>query len=395
MHKTEGLVRSDILIVGGGLAGAAAAAVLGRTGLDVSLVDRHAVYPPDFRAEQLVGDQTDMLRRLGLLDGIVGNIRPLPNAAAACYGKTLETTDSPHYGLRYDGIVNAARSMASRATFLTGRVARIEAGQDAQRVHLADGRTLEARLAVLATGPNCDDLLASAGIRRKMLSANHSLAFGFDVSASFRSIVAYQGEQAGDGMDYLVFFPIGDTMRANLFCYRDPRDAWVKSFKEDPERALMDVMPGLEPSIGPFTVIGKVQVRPNSILRAENAQDCDGIVLIGDAYQSPCPSVGFGVGRALTDVEALSRLVPAWLSSPGMGTDKISQFYQDPAKRAMDVKALRDAMYRHALCTETSFAWRAHRARVYYTRRGKRVLRQAIRREAPQLDDRFLETTVG
>ncbi len=383
---------SDILIVGGGLAGAAAAAVLGRAGLDVLVIDRHAVYPPDFRAEQLVGRQTEMLRRLDLLDGIVGSNRPVPKATAACYGKLLETTHSPHYGLRYDEMVNAARALASRATFVTGRVTRIEAGPDAQRVHLANGSSIDARLAVLAAGPNCDDLLSSAGIRRTMLSANHSLTFGFDVNAGFRSIVAYQGEQAGDGMDYLVFFPLGDTMRANLFCYRDPSDPWVKSFKQAPKRALLEVMPGLEQAIGPFAIVGKVQARPNSIQRAENVEDRAGLVLIGDTYQSPCPSIGLGVERALTDVEALNRLLPAWLSSPGMGADKIAQFYRDPAKRATDARALRAAMYRRALCTETSWAWRAHRAKAYYTRRG-RVLGQAIRREAPQVDSRLVETT--
>lgn len=40
---------TDILIAGGGLAGSTAAAMLGRAGFSVVLVDPHSVYPPDFR----------------------------------------------------------------------------------------------------------------------------------------------------------------------------------------------------------------------------------------------------------------------------------------------------------------------------------------------------------
>lgn len=78
-------------------------------------------------------------------------------------------------------------------------------------------------------------------------------------------------------------------------------------------------MPSLEQTIGPFEVVGKVQMRPNSIHRADNAWQREGVVLIGDAYQSSCPAVGTGIGRILADVEALSRLVPSWLATPGMG----------------------------------------------------------------------------
>ena len=381
----------DVLIIGAGLAGSVAAAVLGRTGLNVLIIDRHAIYPPDFRAEQLVDDQPAALRRLGLLDGIVGKSRRAAGASTACYGKVLHTTHAPHFGLRYDDLVNAARALATESTFVTGRVARIDPGPEVQSVHLADGTVHQARLLLVASGPNCDDLLATAAIGRKMLSAEHSLSFGFDVNTGFRSIIAYQGERAGDGIDYLVFFPIDGVMRANLFAYRQMSDPWVKRFREEPKQALLDVMPGLEEAVGSFTISGKVQVRPNSIKRAEHAADHAGVVLLGDAYQTPCPSVGLGVARALTDVEVLSRLVPRWLSTPGMGPDKISHFYKDPAKSALDAKAVQTAIYRRALCTQTSLSWRARRLRVYCTHRGRGMV-QAIRRDPSRAESALAET---
>jgi 2-polyprenyl-6-methoxyphenol hydroxylase-like FAD-dependent oxidoreductase len=52
---------TDIAIVGGGLAGSTAAAMLGRVGISTILVDPHPVYPCDFRVEKLSGN--DQLAR--------------------------------------------------------------------------------------------------------------------------------------------------------------------------------------------------------------------------------------------------------------------------------------------------------------------------------------------
>ena len=46
---------TDIAIIGGGLAGSTAAAMLGRAGIAAVLIDPHPVYPPDFRVEKLSG----------------------------------------------------------------------------------------------------------------------------------------------------------------------------------------------------------------------------------------------------------------------------------------------------------------------------------------------------
>ena len=320
----------------------------------------------------------------------------MPKATATCYGKVIDEAHDPHYGLRYEDMVNAARAQATGAKFITGRVARITTGPDTQHVALADGATIEVRLVVLATGPNCADLLPQLGIERTALSDRHSLTLGFDVQTLSRRIVVAYGERAGDGIDYLTVFPIGDAMRANLFCYRDPKDPWVTSFKRDPKRALLEVMPSLERTIGPFEVGGKVQIRPNSIARAGNVRQA-GVVLIGDAYQSSCPAVGKGIGRILSDVEVLRRLVPVWLATPGMGADKVAQFYADPDKCRFDDQAVRDAKHRRAVCTETSWGWKAHRWQHYYRRRALGIISRAVRRTtsadaAPQGDPQAAET---
>jgi 2-polyprenyl-6-methoxyphenol hydroxylase-like FAD-dependent oxidoreductase len=43
----------DVVVVGGGFSGTLVAVLLARAGYSVTLVDRHPVYPDDFRAEHL------------------------------------------------------------------------------------------------------------------------------------------------------------------------------------------------------------------------------------------------------------------------------------------------------------------------------------------------------
>ena len=47
---------TDVAIVGGGLAGSTAAAMLGRAGISAVLIDPHVTYPPELRCEKLGGN---------------------------------------------------------------------------------------------------------------------------------------------------------------------------------------------------------------------------------------------------------------------------------------------------------------------------------------------------
>src|SRR5438874_9036762 len=63
--------QTDIAVVGGGLSGSAAAAVLGRAGVDAVLVDPHKIYPPDFHCEKLDRSQVELADKAGLADVIL------------------------------------------------------------------------------------------------------------------------------------------------------------------------------------------------------------------------------------------------------------------------------------------------------------------------------------
>ena len=62
---------TDIAIVGAGLAGSLAAAMLARAGIGVVLIDPHAVYPSDFRCEKLDGPQIAILKKTGIAGAVL------------------------------------------------------------------------------------------------------------------------------------------------------------------------------------------------------------------------------------------------------------------------------------------------------------------------------------
>ena len=63
----------DIAIVGGGLAGATAAAMLGKAGYGVAVIDPHEIYPAEFRCEKLDASQVELLRETGLAEPVLRN----------------------------------------------------------------------------------------------------------------------------------------------------------------------------------------------------------------------------------------------------------------------------------------------------------------------------------
>jgi 2-polyprenyl-6-methoxyphenol hydroxylase-like FAD-dependent oxidoreductase len=359
----------DVVIVGGGFSGTIAAIVLARAGYQIGLVDRHAVYPADFRAEHLDEVQTDALRRLQLLDDIVAGVPCIKHVAFARRGRLDGIWPAINYGMRYDAMVNAARTLVPPSVeILVGRVADLQAGPVHQRVMVADGRILTCRLLVVATGLGYA-LCGKLGITRRVLHERHSLTFGFDLEPqaggrfSFPFLV-YQGERFSERIDYLAAFPLGASTRANLFTYRDHRDPWTQALQREPAKALSEAMPGLAKVLGPFHVSGPVQPRAMDLYSAEGFRRA-GVVLIGDAFQTACPAAGQGIIRALTDVERLCRVhVPHWLTTPGMAAEKINAFYDDPLKQACDTQAMHTAHYRRALTTETSLGWGLHRRRL-------------------------------
>jgi 2-polyprenyl-6-methoxyphenol hydroxylase-like FAD-dependent oxidoreductase len=371
---------TDIVIVGGGLAGSTAAAMLGRAGIDAALIDPHPVYPFDFRCEKLDASQVALLQKTGLAEPVLAAATPDRAVWIARFAQLLEKRLNGQYDLFYDTLVNTIRAqIPPRVAFIHGKATAIETGADRQTVTLSDGERIGARLVILADGLNIG-LRHSLGIGREVISPCHSISIGFDLRPqgcerfAFPALT-YFPELNTDRMAYLTMFPIGEVMRANLFVYRDMQDPWLRAMRHTPEAALFALIPGLRKFTGEIA-ISDVKIRPVDLYVSTGYRQ-PGVVLVGDAFATSCPAAGTGCNKVFTDVERLcAHHVPQWLASPGMDDDKIAAFYDDPAKADCDAASEAKAVFLRSLSTESGLLWQLRRWSRFIGRLGIGTLRQ-------------------
>jgi 2-polyprenyl-6-methoxyphenol hydroxylase-like FAD-dependent oxidoreductase len=339
----------------------------------VVLIDKRAVYPEEFRVEKLAGQQLDILRRLGFIRELEAVACSYEHVLNIREGKVVDVSIGQAYGLSYDCLVAMARGLISDpSSFIVDQVTGVSCSGDLQHLSLGSGKRISSRLVVLATGM-AGALGHTLGMTRRVLAARHSVSFGFTIVRpdnapfDFEALTCY-GERPSDGVDYLSLFPVRAGMRANLFMFRDPTDPIMRELRRQTRPTLLRLMPGLQPFLGDFRVVDRVQnwVMDLSIVEGHLQP---GVVLIGDAFQTNCPAAGTGVSRLLVDVERLcTEHVPRWLKTPGMGIEKISQFYADHDKIAADQRSLRMAHFRQALTSGSNLRWNVQR-RLHFLRR--------------------------
>jgi 2-polyprenyl-6-methoxyphenol hydroxylase-like FAD-dependent oxidoreductase len=362
--------RTDIAIIGGGLAGSTAAVMLGRRGINAVVIDPHQSYPADFRCEKLDEAQAALLCKTGLADAVLPETTSDREVWIARSGRLLEKRPNDQRDILYDKLVNTIRAeIPASVEFVRGKVSRIATSSDRQSVSLASGEELSARLVILANGLNVG-LRHTLGMTRDIVSECHSISIGFDVKAVGRAnfefnALTYYPEHAGDQMAYLALFPIGSTMRANFFVYRDMNDPWLRCLRTEPEQTMFAAMPRLQTITGCFEVNTDVKIRPVDLYVTRGHLQA-GVVLVGDAFATSCPAAGTGVSKVFTDVERLcNEYIPQWLRTPGMGRDKIAAFYADPSKTRCDRQSIEKAYYLRSLSTEPHLSWQVRRLLRY------------------------------
>jgi 2-polyprenyl-6-methoxyphenol hydroxylase-like FAD-dependent oxidoreductase len=358
---------TDIAIIGGGLAGSTAAAMLGRAGTPAILIDPHPLYPPGLRCEKLSGgDQVERFRKTGIAEG------PLQAAAfdgenwIARFGYLLDRKPSQQYGIMYDALVNAIRAeIPSGVETIHAKALSVATSAERQKIGLSNGEEISARLVVLAIGLNIG-LLHKLGIQRRLVSACHSITLGFDVAPVGRSgfgfpALTYFSERSSDRIPYLTLFPVGRKMRANLFVYRQMDDPWLREMRRAPEKTLHAWLPRLRRITGEFAVEGDIKIRPAD-LHVTSGYRQPGVVLVGDAFKTTCPVTGTGTDKVFTDVERLCNVhIPNWLATDGMGAEKIGAFYDDPVKTACDAWSAAKAYNFRSVSIDNGLYWRAQR----------------------------------
>ena len=378
---------TDVAIIGGGLAGATAAAMLGRAGVAAVLIDPHRELRPEFRCEKLDESQLALLRLTGLADDVLPQACVDGQVWVARYGRLVDRKPSRRAGIMYHDLVNTVRQQVPVSVpHIATKVASITTETGRPLVTLATGEVISPKLAILATGlnPGLRDVL---GISRETLSPCHSISIGFDMKPddgrqfAFPALTVFP-DRPGQAMAYLTIFPVHGGMRANLFVYWGMDDARLRTFRHQPKEALLDLIPTLARFTGPFVIEGQESIRPVDLVRV-GAPQRPGIVLVGDAYSTSCPAAGTGANKVLTDVQRLcSTYIPAWLGKEQIGAEDVASFYADPVKVQCEAESLQKAHWLRGVSTGTSLGWRCWRGARFVAQTGLGRLRD-IKRMVP------------
>jgi 2-polyprenyl-6-methoxyphenol hydroxylase-like FAD-dependent oxidoreductase len=373
---------TDIAIIGGGLAGSTAAAMLGRAKIPAVVIDPHQAYPFDFRVEKISGDeQVGRFCQTGLAESVLRSATHAGENWIARFGYLLDKKPNRQYGIMYDALIGAVRAeITAPADIVYAKVTDIATSAERQKLTLSNGDTISARLVVLANGLSVG-LRRNLGIERQILSAGHSISIGFDMAPVGRPAfefpaLTYFSERVKERVAYVTLFPIGNRMRANLFVYREVDDPWLREMRKNPVETMNAALPRLRRITGEYAVVGDVKIRPADVYVSTGYRQA-GVVLVGDAFAATCPVTGTGTDKVFTDIAQLCNVhIPAWLATEGMDAEKIASFYDDPVKQACDAWSLAKAVSFRKVTVETGLYWRAHRWARFLAWFGEGALRR-------------------
>lgn len=367
---------TDIAIVGAGLAGSLCAGMLQKQGISHKLIDPRAEYPDEFRCEKFNAQQISMLEETGLAEKVLQDLTPVKDVWMARFGRLVRKQHYPHFGFSYNEAVNAVRRHhVHPESFLQSSVKSIDNSKDRQKIELADGTTLTAKLVVLATGANAS-IQEQLGMTQDMVSERHCLAIGFDLAPKddfeFDTMTFWPEADSGR-MSYLTLFKTSGGWRANLFGYWSLKADEMQELRSDPVQCLHKMMPSLGKLVGEFEVTGKLRVRPINLYQWQ-ANTVDGVVSIGDAWSSSCPGAGTGTTKAINDALQLSQKhIPEWMNDPSIDAGLISHFYNDADKLTIDQSSINEAYKLRNITLSSSPYWMAQRWMrfLYHGVRGK------------------------
>ena len=350
---------TEIAIVGAGLAGALAATMLGRAGHAVTLVDPFDACRPDFRCEKLEEAHVGTLRDAHVLGEVLPVARHYRDIWVARLGRLAEIKPIVEYGIEYSALVNRLRALVpDSVAFVQSKVTDAALSGERQTLTLTNGEQISARLVIGANG-----VMGEMAGQRREISRCHSVSIGFDVETGRWPFAAltYFGEDPVHRVAYLTLFPLPSGCRANLFVYRELNDPWLKRLRDNPGATIATSLPQLERLTGTLNVKGPLKIRPVDLVATDGVLQ-PGIALVGDAFSTACPVSGTGAAKALLDAERLCNVyVPAWLATPGMGVEKIAQYYNDPDKRRSDTHSLRTSVFAKRAALGEGLLWTAFR----------------------------------
>ena len=323
--------RAHVLVVGGGPGGSTAAALLARTGLRVTLVEKSR-HPRFHIGESLLPMNMPIFERLGVFDQVMATGRqklgadfPSPNERGYTvfqFARTLNPGTGYAVQIRreeLDQLLFRHAAACGAETHEETEVLRIDFAADAAtaRLRQADGteRDLRVDYVVDATGRNT---LLGTALRLKRKHQRHQSAALF---AHFAGVERREGEDAGNisiyrfpaGWVWMIPLP-GDCMSIGAVCYPE----YLKERRGSNADFLLTTLsriPGARDRIRAARIIGNLHVTGNYSYSCSRMSGHRWI-MVGDAFAFLDPIFSSGVYLAMNSAERAAEVVAGALREP-------------------------------------------------------------------------------
>lgn len=333
----------DVLIVGGGMVGAALACSLGNTDLRVAVFEDNP--PPEFSPEQahdlrvsaLSIASISIMKTVGAWEGVIQR-RCCPFRRMRVWESQgdvefrSEELNEPVLGYIAENriiqlaLLDRLREFSNIQLFSPVRISGIDYSPTGALLRFEDGTTVSGRLLVAADGGSSRVRQAAGMGVSGWDYQQHALVLNVETAYGQQDITWQKFTPTGP----LAFLPL-DGPHASIVWYDEPLE--IKRLKQLPDELLLsEMLKTFPPELGEIV---SIKDRGSFPLKRQHAltYSKEGVALVGDSAHMIHPLAGQGVNIGFLDAAALAQvLVEARRKGRDFGSSEVLNRYVDMRK---------------------------------------------------------------